>query len=63
MQRKRARLRGEEEEEGGRNISYVFGEEVVLDLTFLLAHRAATRRRTRWNERREDEPLGEGSSL
>ena len=40
MQRKRARLRGEreEEEEGGENISYVFGEEVVLDLTFPLAH-------------------------
>ena len=44
MQRKRARLKGEEEEEGGRNISYVFGEEVVLDLTFPLAHRAATKR-------------------
>ena len=38
MQRKRARLKGEEEEEGGENISYVFGEEVVLDLTFPLAH-------------------------
>ena len=36
MQRKRARLKGEEE--GGENISYVFGEEVVLDLTFPLAH-------------------------
>ena len=28
----------EEKEEGGENISYVFGEEVVLDLTFPLAH-------------------------
>ena len=30
MQGKRARLKGEEEEEGGENISYVFGEEVVV---------------------------------
>ena len=61
MQRKQVRL-GEGRGEGGKNISYVFGEEVVLDMTFPLTHKATTkgeRDRVRC-ERKESEPL-EGS--
>ena len=64
MQRKQVRLGRGLRGEGGKNISYVFGGEVVLDLTFPLAHKATTKRGTEGDRVRvrkvESEPL-EGS--